>query len=200
MNTVSKYSFKKSIKSIAALTMTISCLQAAILLAADVPVFRAEYRDGIRRFSGPFACEKYEEHIIHQWGHGGPSEVGFWSKWYDGSPSRDDYSIRWEGVFKFPAGKYEFFLSGDDHAWLLIDGKQAAEVNWDDYADKWTVYDGSVHDGKKFEIELTHGAHHIEYRFYEHMGNARAVLDWRLVKTSDEVVLKFPSNQIQMRF
>lgn len=162
---------------------------AGILLAADVPVFRAEYRNGVGRWSGSYAAEKFEEHIVYQWGHGGPDEVGYWSRWLDGTPSRDDYSVRWEGVFKFPAGKYEFFLSGDDHAWLYIDGKKAAEVNWDEYPDKWTVYDGSVHEGKIFKIDMTHGAHHIDFRFYEHMGNARAILDWRLVETKEKVVM-----------
>jgi len=200
MNYKYNYLFKKIIIPVTVLILISAYLKPAGSIAADVSVFRAEYRDGVRRWSGQFTCEKYEEHIIHQWGHGGPDEIGIWSKWYDGSPSKDDFSIRWEGTFKFPAGKYEFFLSGDDHAWLLIDGKQAAEVNWDDYADKWTAYDGSVHDGKIFEINMTHGAHHIEYRFYEQMGNARAVLEWRLVKTSDEVVINNCSKQTSLYF
>lgn len=173
----------------AIILMILSFQTAGTSLAADVPVFRAEYRNGVARWSGSFAAEKFEEHIVHQWGHGGPDEVGYWSRWVDGTPSKDDYSIRWEGVFKFPAGKYEFFLSGDDHAWLFIDGKKAAEVNWDEYPDKWTVYDGSVHEGKIFKIDMTHGAHHIEFRFYEHMGAARAILDWRLVETKEKVVM-----------
>ena len=160
------------------------------LMAADIPVFRAEYRDGVARWSGKIAAEKYEEHIVHQWRHDGPPEIGFWSKWVDGTPSKDDYSIRWEGVFKFPAGKYEFFLSGDDHAWLYIDGKQAAEVNWDEYPDKWKVYDGTIHEGKIFKINMTHGPHHIDFRFYEHMGTARAILDWRLIETAEKIVIK----------
>lgn len=166
------------------------CFQTAgPSLAADVPVFRAEYRDGVARWSGSYAAEKFEEHIVYEWGHDGPSEVGCWSRWIDGTPSKDDFSVRWEGVFKFPAGKYEFFLSGDDHAWLYIDGKKAAEVNWDEYPDKWTVYDGSVREGKIFKIDMTHGAHHIDFRFYEHMGAARAILDWRLLKTKEKVVM-----------
>lgn len=178
-----KFFFKITSLAAALLSLSAYCR----LYAAEVPVFRAEYRDGVSRWSGSYAAEKIEEHIVHQWGHGGPPEVGYWGEWFDGTPSRDDYSVRWEGVFKFPAGEYEFFLSGDDHAWLFIDGKMAAEVNWDEYPDKWTVFDGSVHEGKIFKIKMTHGAHHIEFRFYEHMGAARAILDWRILETAEKV-------------
>ncbi len=142
-------------------------------------IFHVEFREGEKCWSGPFQSEKYELRILHEWEKNGPADLGFLCRIGNDKKNWDNFSIRWVGKFEFAAGKHKFFLSADDYACLLIDGKKAAEVIWSDIDDEWTSSQGTAHHGKIFEIDMPDaGFHTIEYRYSQHIGNARAVLEW----------------------
>ncbi len=79
----------------------------------------------------------------------------------------DDFSVRWTRRLTFGEGTYRLHLTSDDGARLWIDGRLVI--------DQWT--DGSTREAT-VDLSLRPGDYDFRVEYYEHTGDARALLRW----------------------
>jgi hypothetical protein len=92
--------------------------------------------------------------------------------WGAGSPvtgqiAADFWSARWEGVFTFQGGNFDFFAESDDGVRVYIDNLLLI--------DAW--YDGFKQRQNRF-LSLGAGPHTMRVEFYERTGNAQIRVWW----------------------
>ncbi len=97
------------------------------------------------------------------------SKIDF--NWFDDSPNpqinKDGFSARWQGIFNFESGEYEFVTVSDDGVRLYIDNELIL--------DKWYGQSATAHSAKK---TLGQGKHRITMDYFESSGQATAQLFW----------------------
>jgi hypothetical protein len=107
--------------------------------------------------SGNPAFVRTDPQINFTWGSGVPtSSVG---------PA---FSVLWQGVFNFDQGTYSFHANISDGMLLSIDGVTV----WSRWRDQGPAMYG-------FSQTLSPGNHLITVRYYEHTGDAVAVVSWQ---------------------
>ena len=118
--------------------------------------WRGEYFAS-RSLSGAPALIRSDSTLDFDWGRNAPAS---------GLPA-DDFSVRWMRRLTFGEGTYRFRLTSDDGARLWVDGRLVI--------DQWT--DGSVREAT-VDLSLRSGDYDVRVEFYEHTGDARALLRW----------------------
>lgn len=118
--------------------------------------WRGEYF-GSRDLSGAPAVVRSDSALDFSWGRNAPAS---------GLPS-DNFSVRWSRRLSMTEGVYRFRLTSDDGARLWVDGRLVI--------DQWT--DGSTREAS-VDLALRSGDYDVRVEFYEHTGDARALLRW----------------------
>jgi hypothetical protein len=118
--------------------------------------WRGEYF-ATRNLSGAPALVRSDSTLDFNWGRNAPAS---------GIPA-DSFSVRWTRRLTFAEGTYRFRLTSDDGARLWIDGRPVI--------DQWT--DGSAREAT-IDLNLRAGDYDFRVEYYEHAGDARALLRW----------------------
>ena len=105
--------------------------------------------------------------------------------WFSGSPgpgvNAEHFSIRWTRKVNFSGGDYEFTISRDDGARLLIDGRQVFE--------KWNRAVAT----HTFSVNVNPGDHDLQFEVFEIDGWASAKLSWVQVQPPGNLALDRPT-------
>ena len=113
----------------------------------------AEYFNNTSRAGTP-VLTRQDAQVNFTWGSGSP----------DPSVNADNFSVRWTGNLNVTtAGSYTFKMSGDDQAYLTIDGQNILNING---------------TGTSLPLTLSAGLHTIRLEMYEGGGNATTTLQW----------------------
>ncbi len=95
------------------------------------------------------------------------SNINF--NWFDGAPvpqlNKDNFSVRWQGIFDFESGEYEFVTVADDYARLYIDNELVGDA---------------ANSAKK---TLGKGKHRLTLDYVENSNQAKVQLFWDKTKT-----------------
>lgn len=83
--------------------------------------------------------------------------------------SPDTYSVRWDGIWDFEGGNYEFSTYTDDGMVIMIDGEVVFN-QWKDQHKRYT-----------FTKQLSAGKHYIKVGYYENSGYSTANLNWKKI-------------------
>ena len=98
------------------------------------------------------------------------SQISF--DWQSGSPDKAlapyNFSVRWQGNFNLSPGDYTFWVYSSDGMRLYIDG-QIVSDRWYDQAGFWHTVPQT----------FTGGTHLISVEYYQHTGDAVAVVSWQ---------------------
>jgi hypothetical protein len=81
--------------------------------------------------------------------------------------NEDDFSVRWSRKVILAGGLYRFTVTGDDGLRLYVDGKKLI--------DQWRNQKRATYSR---EIQLKTGTHRLVLEFYDHTGEAVAVVSW----------------------
>jgi hypothetical protein len=123
---------------------------------ASKPAFSATYFHDEELKSVAF--ERLEPSIDFDWGSDGPTNL----------PEHDHFSARWAGKLFVPSQAfYQFFLTSDDGARVLVDGVVVND-NWGGHAVVTT----------ETRVELTAGVHPIVVEYFDSVGGAIVRLEW----------------------
>ena len=101
---------------------------------------------------------RVDQAIDFDWGNGRP----------DPSLPADRFSAHWQAALQVPtAGRWRFFLSSDDGAWLSINGRRVVD-------------NGGAHpmQQRSGAVELAAGRHALSLRYKERAGQAGIRLEW----------------------
>jgi hypothetical protein len=94
--------------------------------------------------------------------------------WGLGSPGwgipDDRFSVQWTRRQYFDEGSYRFTVMADDGVRIRIDGQIVL--------DEWHE---STQETYEFDAYLASGEHSVHVDYYEHLGGARAFVDWALL-------------------
>lgn len=123
----------------------------------QVGQFAATYYRGTS-LSGTPVARRCESHVAYDWASGAPGVAGV--------PS-DKFSVRWDGLFEFEGGEYEFVARADDGVRVYVDGKRII--------DSWHDQSATDHSGR---VTLSRGQHRVQMEYYENGGLAAASLRW----------------------
>ena len=121
---------------------------------------RAEYFNN-KDLQGSPATSRVDPSVEFNWTGGAPaSGVG-----------RDNFSVRWTGVFVAPKdGTYRLGTSSDDGSRVFLDGKLLVD-NWGDHA----------FESKSATVELKAGSvHDLRIEYYQAAGDAEVTFGWSL--------------------
>lgn len=118
--------------------------------------FLAEYFNN-RYLNGAPVVARCENSITYDWGSNSPVE----------GVTTDDFSVRWQGRFKFAEGVTTFTTTTDDGVQLFVDGQMVISA--------WVPQNSVTHTA---ETELSAGEHEITVNYYESSGNAAAKVKW----------------------
>jgi hypothetical protein len=121
--------------------------------------WRGEYFTS-RDLSGAPALVRSDSSLDFSWGRSAPAS---------GLPS-DNFSVRWTRRISVTEGLYRFRLTSDDGARLWVDGRLVI--------DQWT--DGSAREAT-VDLSLRSGDYDVKVEYYEHSGDARALVRWESV-------------------
>jgi hypothetical protein len=128
--------------------------------ADQFPDWRGEYFDNAE-LKGPPLIVRAEPEVAFEWGTNSPA------------PSlipEDGFSARWTRTLNLQPGTYQFTLTADDRARLLIDGEPTLDAGSSTGNERATT-----------DITLPAGDHMLRVEFVEDVGEARVALDWRLM-------------------
>ncbi len=136
-----------------------SSLPFSPLFACEQPVesFCADYFQGTD-LQGRAQVTRTEANINYDWGENSPVR----------RISRDNFSVRWRGRFRFEQGDYEFRVSADDGVRVKLDGRTII--------DHWTDAAGQQHRDR---VAPGAGMHLVEVEYYDASGIARIDVDWK---------------------
>ncbi len=151
-------------------TWKVSCLAfVAVLLVAvalgvrpsastaqSSVVWRAEYFDNMNLTGVPVKVVD-ESEVNHRWHHQGPG-YGIGSNYF---------SVRWSTTVVLPAGVYLFKTYTDDGVRLFVDGQMVI--------DQWINQPETL---IQRELVLESGAHNMRVDYYQHIGEATAIVWW----------------------
>jgi hypothetical protein len=118
--------------------------------------FLAEYFNN-RNLNDTPVLVRCENGISYNWGTNSPAS----------GVNADDFSVRWQGRFKFDEGVTTFTTTIDDGVQLFVDDKMLIGA--------WFLQNSVTHEAK---TELSAGEHEITVNYYEASGNAVAVVKW----------------------
>jgi Flp pilus assembly pilin Flp len=118
--------------------------------------FLAEYFNN-RYLNGSPVVARCENSISYDWGKNSPAE----------GVTTDNFSIRWQGRFKFAEGETTFTTTTDDGVQLFVDGTMVISA--------WVAQNSVTHTAK---TELSAGEHEITVNYYESSGDAEAKVKW----------------------
>ena len=118
--------------------------------------FLAEYFNN-RYLNGSPVVARCENSINYDWGKNSPAE----------GVTTDNFSIRWQGRFKFAEGVTTFTTTTDDGVQLFVDGTMVISA--------WVAQNSVTHTAK---TELSAGEHEITVNYYESSGDAEAKVKW----------------------
>jgi hypothetical protein len=110
-----------------------------------------------RDLSGTPALVRSDAAIDFDWGWESPApQIG-----------RDDFSVRWSGVFAFEAGRYRFTTTTDDGVRLYVDDQRIINA--------WAPMRGS----RSATVNLSAGNHTVRVEYFERSQAAKARLTWQ---------------------
>ncbi|HXG77162.1 MAG TPA: PA14 domain-containing protein, partial [Gaiellaceae bacterium] len=112
---------------------------------------------GNTALSGSPILTRCESTIDYDWGDGSPAP---------GVPA-DDFSVRWQGTFDFPAGETTFTATADDGIRVWVDGILVI--------DAWVDQPPTTYTATR---TLSAGAHQVRVEYYERGWGAVARLGW----------------------
>jgi hypothetical protein len=118
--------------------------------------WRAEYYDN-RDLAGTPALVRNDSAIDFNWDFDAPVPA----------ITRDDFSVRWSGVFPFEAGRYSFTTSTDDGVRLYIDDQLII--------DSWRPMRGTLTG----YTTVSAGSHRVRLEYFERSQAAMARLNWQ---------------------
>ena len=119
--------------------------------------FLAQYYNG-RTITGAPVFSRCEASINYDWGVGsGPG----------GGIGKDNFSVRWVGLFSFSSRSYSFRARTDDGMKVLLDGASILSKWYDQAPTSYT-----------FSRSIVAGEHVIQVDYYERTGAAVAQLRW----------------------
>lgn len=139
--------------------LVLACLhivQPAVSGAQETLPWRGEYFNNISLMGEPTRI-RYDRAIDFNWGHNKPD---------DGLPV-DYFSVRWTASIYFEGGLYSFKTYTDDGVRLWLDGQLLI--------DQWRNQHATLNQR---EIDVSPGYHNIRMEYYEHIGNAVAMMWW----------------------
>nr|MBC7244492.1 hypothetical protein [Chloroflexota bacterium] len=139
--------------------LVLACLQVVqptVSGAQDTLPWRGEYFNNISLTGEPTRI-RYDRAIDFNWGHNKPD---------DGLPV-DYFSVRWTASIYFEGGTYSFKTYTDDGVRLWLDGQLLI--------DQWRNQPATLNQR---EVDVSPGYHNIRMEYYEHIGNAVAMLWW----------------------
>jgi hypothetical protein len=110
-----------------------------------------------RTLSGNQTFERADGIIYFDWGQAGPG----------GGLSGDNFSVRWNRVVDFPAGRYRFRVTAADGVRLWFD--------WAAIIDQWHDSAGQTYVVEK---DVKAGKHELVLEYYQAGGSAQAKLTW----------------------
>ncbi|WJW69037.1 PA14 domain-containing protein [Candidatus Chlorohelix allophototropha] len=132
-------------------------LNIASCSQVSVGQFCASYYNS-RDLSGVAALVRAESNIDFDWDWGSPKA---------GVIRNDNFSARWVGQFQFNSGLYTFQVNADDGIRVYVDGKLLISQWKDQLATEYTA-----------QINLSGGLHEVKAEYYDHFGEASAILNW----------------------
>jgi RNase P/RNase MRP subunit p29 len=111
-----------------------------------------------RDLSGAPVLMRAESDIDFDWG---------WDSPRTGVVRSDNFSVRWVGQFQFATGTYIFKATTDDGMKVYVDGKLLINQWKDQPSTDFTT-----------RIDLAEGVHEVKVEYYEHFGEAVAIVNW----------------------
>ncbi len=163
-------------------------LLVALFLSLGTGPMPAKADDEVRIMAGNFLAQYYnntdlsgspvltrtDATINFHWGAGSP----------DATVNADNFSARWTGTVHFgTAGEYVFSLTTDDGARLWVDDVLLL--------DKWFDQSPTTYTHNRV---LTTGSHTIKMEYYEHLGEATAVLTWGMAGSAETFAAEYFNN------
>lgn len=112
-----------------------------------------------RHLSGAPVTQRWDASISFDWGTDAPDPL----------LPQDGFSVRWTQTLAFESGLYRFYLSADDGARLLLDGKTVL--------DAWESQDAASTD-RTVTMDIAAGDHELVVEYYDALGPALVSLSW----------------------
>jgi hypothetical protein len=109
--------------------------------------------------SGPPTIVRSDAAVDFNWGWAAPAS----------GMNRDNFSVRWSGVFPFEAGRYRFTTSSDDGVRVYVDGQLIINA--------WYAMRGT----RTGYVTLPAGSHSVVVEYFERVQAAMVQLDWQRV-------------------
>lgn len=125
--------------------------------------WRGEYYNNMT-LSGSPALVRVDKVIDFSWGTGSP-------EW--GVVGADNFSVRWTGNLSVSPGRYQFTTATDDGVRLWVNGQLVI----DKWLDQHTTYYTA-------EVDLPNGTASVQMEYYENIGGAKALLDYKRLSGS----------------